>query len=222
MTAPPPSDLASTPPRGDHRDVAPEITTPRSLNIPNLITLSRLGLAVIVLLLIERAESWVLTTIIFVFAVFTDVIDGYLARRWNQVTTLGRILDPFVDKMIIGGALIFLVARPESGVTPWLTFIVIGREMFITGLRSVLEAHGVDFSAKLSGKLKMVLQSATIPLCMLSLSPALQRSWAGQWELFLTARQVCLWATLLITLYSGAEYVWRGYLLMRGRRDPLT
>jgi hypothetical protein len=75
---------------------------------------------------------------------------------------LGRILDPFVDKIIIGGTLIFLTKLPERGVTPWITFIVIGREMFITGLRSVVVGHGVDFSAQWSGKIKMTLQSTAI------------------------------------------------------------
>src|SRR5690606_14687818 len=100
------------------------------------------------------------------------------ARKWNQITPLGRIMDPFVDKIIIGGTMIFLIAQPASGATAWMTFVVIAREMFITGLRSVLEGHGVDFSAKMSGKLKMVLQSAVIPLCLLSLSPTFV-SWLG-------------------------------------------
>jgi len=188
---------------------------PRTLNIPNLITLSRLVLTFVVLIFISLGKYWIATTGIFIFAVATDFLDGYLARKWNQVTALGRILDPFVDKMIIGGTMIFLVAQPDSGVTAWMTFVVIAREMFITGLRSVLEGQGVDFSARLSGKLKMLLQSIVIPLSLLSLSPAFQ-AWSGTgFPMFVVIRDVLLWAMVLITVYSGLEYVIRGWQAVR-------
>jgi len=193
-----------------HMNVAP-----RTLNIPNLITLSRLVLTLVVLIFISLEKYWIATTGIFIFAVATDFLDGYLARKWNQVTALGRILDPFVDKMIIGGTMIFLVAQPLSGVTAWMTFVVIAREMFITGLRSVLEGQGVDFSARLSGKLKMLLQSIVIPLSLLSLSPAFQ-TWSDTgFSLFVVVRDVLLWTMVFITVYSGLEYVIRGWQAMR-------
>lgn len=190
-----------------------------SLNIPNLITLSRLALTFVVLILIDLERYWIASTVIFVVAVLTDFLDGYLARKWGQVTPLGRIMDPFVDKIIIGGALIFLTAIPGSGVTPWMTFTVIAREIFITALRSVLEGHGIDFSAKLSGKLKMLLQSIAIPSSLLSLSPVMQ-GWLGtRWPTFLLVRDLLLWAMLIATLYSGLEYVWRGWRLMQGKAN---
>ena len=191
-----------------------------SLNLPNVITFVRLILSLVLLVLIDWGGLWITCTVIFVIGVTTDVIDGYLARKWNQITVLGRIMDPFVDKIIIGGTLIFLTPYPESGVFPWLTFTVIGREMFITGLRSVLEGHGVDFSAKWSGKLKMFIQSVTIPFCLMSLSSDFS-DFLGDSEIgFLLVRDVLLWGTLIVTLYSGLEYTWRGYLLMtRQRRD---
>jgi len=187
----------------------------RSLNIPNLITLSRLVLTFVVLILITFQRYWIATTCLFVVAVATDFLDGYLARKWNQVTTLGRIMDPFVDKMIIGGTMIFLVALPQSGISAWMTFIVIAREMFITGLRSVLEGQGVDFSAKLSGKLKMLLQSVVIPMCLISLSPVFREALGAGWPTFQITRDVLLWTMVLVTVYSGAEYVVRGWRAMK-------
>ncbi|MCA9081658.1 MAG: CDP-diacylglycerol--glycerol-3-phosphate 3-phosphatidyltransferase [Planctomycetaceae bacterium] len=182
-------------------------------NVPNAITASRLVLTLVLLAVIDRTNWWLTATILFIVAALTDALDGYLARKWNQKTTLGRILDPFVDKVLIGGSLIFLTAIPASGVTAWLTFVVIAREMFITGLRSMLEQRGIDFSAQLSGKLKMVLQSVAVPVCLLSLSPEFL-DWLGSWNTgFALFRTGILWATLAITLYSGIEYTWRAWKL---------
>lgn len=193
-----------------------------SWNLPNAITFSRLILAFVVLVLIDFTDWWMTTTAIFVCAVSTDFLDGYFARKWNQITVIGRIMDPFVDKVIVGGTLIFLIPHPESGICPWLTFIVIGREMFITGLRSVLEGHGVDFSAKWSGKLKMIVQSITIPLAMLALSPEFLSAWGENQGAFLVIRDIFLYATVGITLYSGAEYTWRGLSLMKSSNAAST
>jgi len=193
-----------------------------ALNAPNVITFSRLFLTFVLLAMIQWGGMWIACTTIFVVAVATDWLDGYLARKWNQITVLGRIMDPFVDKVIIGGTLIFLTAIPDSGVTPWITFIVIGREMFITGLRSVLEGHGVDFSAKWSGKLKMLVQSVTIPFSLISLSPEFMGSLGESSVTFITVRQTLLWATVAITLYSGAEYTWRGFQLLGQAPSPTT
>ncbi|TWT51553.1 CDP-diacylglycerol--glycerol-3-phosphate 3-phosphatidyltransferase [Thalassoglobus neptunius] len=198
---------------------SPEPARENSLNIPNLITFSRLVLSFVVLALIDFTDYWLLTTAIFVIAAATDFLDGYLARKWNQVTVLGRIMDPFVDKVIVGGTLIFLTAHPDSGICPWTTFIVIGREMFVTGLRSVLEGHGIDFSAKWSGKLKMIVQSVTIPLCLASMSPTLTQFLGPYAEHFVSFRDWMIIAMVLITLYSGAEYTWRGMALMSQQKS---
>ncbi len=92
----------------------------------------------------------------------TDWLDGYWARKYGQVTTLGRILDPFVDKIIICGTFIFLAAVPDSGVAAWMAVVIVGRELLVTALRSYLEGEGADFSAIMSGKLKMVLQCVAV------------------------------------------------------------
>ncbi|HWL10825.1 MAG TPA: CDP-diacylglycerol--glycerol-3-phosphate 3-phosphatidyltransferase, partial [Planctomicrobium sp.] len=161
---------------------------------------------------------WFATTILFIIAVGTDFLDGYLARKWNQITTLGRIMDPFVDKIIIGGTMIFLTAIPGSGVTDWMTFTVIAREMFITALRSVLEGQGVDFSAQLSGKLKMLLQSIVIPFSLLSLSPWFQQQLGESFPTFVFTRDVLLWTMVAVTVYSGIEYILRGWSIMTKKK----
>lgn len=203
-------------------DPAPE-TAPYDpntvVNIPNAITFSRLILSFILLVMIDMGDMWISCAIVFVVGVTTDVVDGYLARKWNQITVLGRITDPFVDKVIIGGTLIFLTNVPGSGVTAWVTFVVIAREMFITGLRSVLEGHGVDFSAKWSGKLKMFVQSVCIPFCILSLSEPFLKSMGGWSASFMLTRDILLWAVIVITVYSGAEYCWRGWRLLQAQNQ---
>ncbi len=201
-------------------DVTSKLTSPRSLNIPNLITFSRLILTFVILILISIEKIWLATTILFVIAVGTDFIDGYLARKWNQITTLGRIMDPFVDKIIIGGTMIFLTAHPASGITAWMTFVVIAREMFITALRSVLEGQGIDFSAKLSGKLKMLLQSIVIPFAIISLSPWFQGKLGENFSAFIMTRDVLLWTMVAVTVYSGVEYILRAWQLMARRPVP--
>ncbi|WP_437191903.1 CDP-diacylglycerol--glycerol-3-phosphate 3-phosphatidyltransferase [Planctomicrobium sp. SH527] len=186
----------------------------QTFNIPNMITMSRLVLTFAILILMSFDRFWFANTILFIVAVTTDFVDGYLARKWNQVSTLGRILDPFVDKIIIGGTMIFLTAIPASGVTAWMTFTVIARELFITALRSVLEGQGVDFSAQWSGKVKMLLQSIVIPVAMLSLSDRFQ-GWLGEgFPTYVVIRDVMLWGMVVVTVYSGVEYIFRAWRIM--------
>ena len=189
-----------------------------SLNLPNLITCSRLVLALILFALIDDGEFWLTSTGLFVLAASTDWLDGYLARKYGQVTTLGRILDPFADKIIVGGTFLFLLEKNgtdpsgsglSSGVTAWMVIAVIGREMFITSLRGFLEQQGKDFSASLSGKAKMMLQCMAVTASLLSLSPDLNWSWLP------TTRDVLLWVAVGVTIWSGLVYVVRAGRLLR-------
>ncbi len=210
----------------DSPNGAPEADLPglidrRSWNLPNLITVSRFLLALVLFVLIDLDGWWRVAAVLFVFAALTDVLDGYLARKYGQITVLGRIMDPFVDKIIVLGAFIFLQGKQSgdlhSGVTASMTFIILAREMFVTSLRAILEQYGLDFSAKWSGKLKMFLQSATVPICLLSLSEPFLQSISG-WlnhEQFLLFRDVMLWGTVTFTLYSGIEYVVRAARLWK-------
>src|SRR5688500_2138248 len=92
----------------------------RSLNAPNVVTFSRLVLAIVLFGMIDHGDLWISSAILFVVAASTDFLDGYLARKWGQVTVLGRICDPFVDKIIVCGAFLFLQSWPASGVTAWI------------------------------------------------------------------------------------------------------
>ncbi len=186
-----------------------------SLNLPNLITVSRLLLAIVLFALIDRGGWWVTSAFLFVFAASTDALDGYLARRYGQITVLGRILDPFVDKIIVGGTFLFLVEANESpdintGVNAWMVLIVIGREMFVSSLRGILEQQGQDFSASFSGKAKMTLQCVAVTACLLSVAPSMH------WPWLVPARDILLWAAVAITVWSGWVYVRRAIDLLRG------
>ena len=112
---------------------------------------------------------------LFIVAAGTDWLDGYYARKYSQVTTLGRILDPFADKVIVCGTFIFLMAIPAMAEVPWglrawMVVVIVGRELLVTALRSFIEDRGSDFSAKMSGKLKMVLQCVAAGACLFYLS----------------------------------------------------
>jgi len=191
----------------------PEPIDGRSLNLPNLITLSRLGLAVVLFWLIYVEGFWITAAVLFVVAAATDAIDGYIARKYGQVTTLGRILDPFVDKIIVCGAFVFLLEKKaDSGVNSWMVMSVIGREMFVTGLRSFLEQTGKDFSAAFIGKAKMALQCVAITMSLLSLSPEVGN------PTFNFYRNIVLWAAVAVTLYSGLTYAVRGFQMLRPKK----
>ena len=194
-----------------------------ALTPPNIITLSRLVLAVFLFWLIDRRGHWLAAGVVFAIAAATDALDGYIARRYGMVTKLGRILDPFVDKVIIGGAFMFLAVQHDSGVNAWMVMIVIGREMFVTSLRSVLEQEGKDFSAIMSGKIKMVVQCAAVAGSLLYLEYAgrvLDVDYAGRppensLVIIRNVRDVLLWSSVAITLYSGYEYVVRAARMFR-------
>ena len=127
-------------------------------------------------------------------------------------------MDPFVDKIIVGGAFLFLLEKNQSveggvtlssGVNAWMVIAVIGREMFISSLRGFLEKEGKDFSASFSGKAKMMLQCVAVTASLLSLSPDLHWQWLPQ------ARDVLLWLTVVVTIWSGLVYVVRAVKLLR-------
>jgi CDP-diacylglycerol---glycerol-3-phosphate 3-phosphatidyltransferase len=200
-----------------------ELLGPEIWNLPNMITVSRLVLSLVLFVMIYMEGWWKTSALLFIVAAATDFLDGYFARKYNQVTTLGRILDPFVDKIIICGAFIFLLERgpasgpgPNSGVNAWFVLIIIGREMFITSLRGFLEQHGRDFSASWSGKIKMGVQCVAVVCSLLSLSPEFPFNTAG----FILLRDISIWSAALITLYSGIDYVFRAARMLR--QAPLS
>ena len=167
-------------------------------NVPNALTSLRFAMAIAVMVLIP-IKQYTPALVVFAIAVSTDWMDGYWARKYGQVTKLGRIFDPFVDKIIICGTFIALVEIPESNVTSWMATIVVARELLVTSLRGIIEGLGGDFSASQLGKWKMVLQSAAVIAVLLALiNPSVN-------ALLLTSK-VLLAAAILLTVYSGYDY----------------
>jgi CDP-diacylglycerol--glycerol-3-phosphate 3-phosphatidyltransferase len=174
-----------------------------------------------VVLFVFLSLGWYMTgMVLFIVAAATDWIDGYWARKYGQVTQLGRILDPFADKLIICGTFIYLSAVPESMVAAWMTVIIVGRELLVTALRSFLEERGSDFSASMSGKLKMVIQCVAVGFSLFRLS-YLDPSDAGQWTTqppdWVDAGLLgFVWAAVIITVYSGVGYIFAAVRMLRG------
>ncbi|MFQ3651447.1 MAG: CDP-diacylglycerol--glycerol-3-phosphate 3-phosphatidyltransferase [Gemmataceae bacterium] len=169
-------------------------------SIPNVLTLSRLGLSLALFALIAW-EYWLAALLVFVLAALTDWLDGYLARLLNAGSALGRMLDPLVDKVLVTGAFIFLlpVGLREGWLAPWMVALVTAREFLITGLRAYLEAQGVSFGADWLGKFKMVTQCAALLAALAApLLPGLA-----------PLRNGLLWTMLAATVASGVQYVVR-------------
>jgi CDP-diacylglycerol--glycerol-3-phosphate 3-phosphatidyltransferase len=194
-------------------------------NLPNQLTSARLILAVVMFALIGT-EHYLASMVLFIIAASTDWLDGYYARKYGQVTTLGRILDPFADKVIICGTFILVSAIPQMCATPaglrsWMVVILVGRELLVTALRSFIEERGGDFSANLSGKLKMVFQCVAASVCLFYLDyPAkapMGPPQAPAWVWYLMV--VSIWSTLAITIYSGLIYILVAVRLLRRHQD---
>lgn len=138
------------------------------MNLPNYLTFARIIIVplLVVVLLTPVADQWfgvsgyALAIVIFLVASFTDILDGHLARRRNQVSTLGKFLDPIADKLLVSAALIVLV---EKHLAPsWAVVIILSREFIVTGLRSVAAAEGIVIQAQSIGKVKMWAQCVAI------------------------------------------------------------
>lgn len=167
-------------------------------------------LALLAFTLSATGEAYIGCAALFLIAVSTDALDGWLARRYGWMTQLGRILDPLADKLVILGMLLFLLPHRNSGVSPWMVLIVLLREFLVTGLRNVFEERGIDFSAQWSGKLKMFIQSGAVLFATLMMDDAF-RTALGSRGLWL--RDMLLWLMCLVTLWSGWHYIHRSLKL---------
>jgi CDP-diacylglycerol--glycerol-3-phosphate 3-phosphatidyltransferase len=177
-------------------------------NLPNGLTLARLGLAVVLFACIAAAW-WVTGLVVFIVAAITDWLDGYLARKHGSASAFGRNFDPLVDKVLICGAFIFLLPVPKAELTPWMVTVVVARELIITGLRSFFESQAASFGADWLGKLKMGLQCAALIAILLVLT-------CTDASRFLTTVQIGLiYAMLVATALSGLQYLWRALILLR-------
>jgi len=176
------------------------------MNIPNTLTILRIFFVPLLVAVLVEQDAHVrwrgnilltnefLALAIFLVAAGTDLIDGYLARRWRQVTTVGTLLDPIADKLLISAALISLVQIRQ--IPAWMVIIIIGREFAVTGLRSIAAAEGYTIKAGELGKTKMVLQVAAIAMMLVSI----------RWTALHSAAMLCMWAVVVFGLASAVDY----------------
>jgi CDP-diacylglycerol---glycerol-3-phosphate 3-phosphatidyltransferase len=192
----------------------PPVRRPPVFNLPNQLTAGRFGLALVLFVLI-RYDAWGWCLGVFAVAAFTDWLDGYLARRQNLTSTLGRNLDPLVDKVLMCGAYIFLLplGTAQGWLLPWMVTVVVARELVITSLRSYLEMTGASFGADWLGKLKMGLQCAALAAIFVALGS--EEWFPDQEHLSGVLRDGLIYAMLAATLLSGLQYLWRAALLYR-------
>ncbi len=206
-------------------------------NIPNLLTVGRLVLAIVFFILLSLYDrgssqtSWILSIalIVCVIALVTDYLDGILARKWNAVSAFGRIVDPFVDKVLVVGAFIMFTGsnfaihlpwhdasfssvlenqlpawttgRMITAVQPWMVVVIMIRELSVTVVRSYCESVGIKFPATPSGKFKMLFQSVVICFILLQLAYFPDAPWA------VYTKVVAVWLTVLVVVASGMSYV---------------
>ena len=174
------------------------------MNLPNTLTLGRIFLIpLLVVVLLTNSEGRMLFgvgrelvgAVIFVLAACTDWLDGYLARRRAQVTTLGQLMDPLADKLLVTAALVSLV---QLGSAPaWMVAIILGRELGVTVLRSIAYSRGITMAASWLGKVKMVAEVVAIVLLILG---------REHLEQFFVLGQVALWVVLVTALASAFDY----------------
>src|ERR1051325_8621230 len=146
---------------------------PRSVNLPNSITLIRIASIPLLMWILSSArfatvngERELLASAVFIAAAMTDGIDGYLARRREQVTTIGILLDPLADKLLIAAAFVTLVQLNPSLVPAWIAVVVLGREFLVSGLRGIAAQQGFTIDASDLGKVKMVVQIVVVVICI--------------------------------------------------------
>jgi CDP-diacylglycerol--glycerol-3-phosphate 3-phosphatidyltransferase len=152
-------------------------------------------------------EQWLAALIVFVLASITDWLDGFLARRLNQQSAIGRNLDPLIDKVLTGGAFIYLLPVRESQLLPWMVTVVIGRELLITGIRGIMETQGVKFGADWFGKLKTVLQMTALVVILVVLwlkTFTLQANFVAGLQVL---QIVMIYLMLGATIGSGLQYL---------------
>jgi len=192
------------------------------MNLPNKLTVSRIILAPVflIVLLIEDVWARVLALAIFIIAALTDLYDGYLARKTGVVTGFGKFMDPLADKILTSSAFVAFVALGYARV--WMVLPIVIRELFITGLRSVAAYRGIMIRPSFMAKVKTFLQMVVIVLILgyVNLKTfAGPLGWNIEWldsPLVPRVFDYLVFATMVITVYTGLDYLWRNASLWRG------
>jgi CDP-diacylglycerol--glycerol-3-phosphate 3-phosphatidyltransferase len=178
----------------------PEKTFWEQMTIPNYITFFRILLipVFIVSLYMPWNNSNAYSAILFVFIALTDNLDGYLARKLNQVSDLGKLLDPLADKLLVSAALIFLIGREPVGVPTWIAYLILTREFLITGLRSI-DHKKLILSASYWGKFKTFFEVVGILAVLLNF----------EWSVWI------LVIAVVLSWVSGIDYILKGKQLLK-------
>jgi CDP-diacylglycerol--glycerol-3-phosphate 3-phosphatidyltransferase len=169
-------------------------------NVPNLLSLSRiLSVPVFIILMLEPSPVRALVAgVVFSLASATDWLDGYLARKWGQVTKVGKLLDPIADKILIMAALVTLVEIRSEVVHSWMAIVIIGREFAVTGLRAIAASDGIVIPAETVGKYKVGAQITAV--LSLLLDYYLDKGWLTD------LGRIALWIAMILAVYSAIQY----------------
>ena len=183
------------------------------MNLPNSITLIRIFSIPLLIWILSSSrfssvhgEKEILASAIFIAAAMTDGIDGYLARKRNQITTIGILLDPLADKLLIAAAFVMLVQLSPALVPAWVAIIVIGREFLVSGLRSIAASEGFTIEASHLGKLKMVVQIVAVVAVILDLR---WMEWPIYGHYFFPVHWVAytaIWFMVFVSMVSAIDY----------------
>lgn len=187
----------------------------RFVNIPNIITVFRLLLTAIFIIAVTIASDWahMVALIAFIIAAVSDWLDGYLARKMNLVTSLGKLLDPLADKILVSAGFVYLTSIDLCPV--WVTCAIIGREFMVTGLRQIAVEKGVVIAADGLGKWKTTFQLIFIigSLTHVALAHFTAKALSPlQWLAAPSSYVIptCMWVAVALTIISGANYLWSG------------
>src|SRR5688572_11877892 len=192
------------------------------MNLPNQLTIARLGLTVLFVAAASSGLEWRFTAAMVFFGVasLTDYLDGLIARKRGLVTSFGKLMDPLADKVLMAAAFVVLMDKDSSTMPAWLVIVVIAREFLVTGLRLVASSQGVILAADWLGKQKtiwqivfasylLVMHASREPV-MAWVRPLFDLPWAGPGMMV----PLLLAVTLVMTVWSGSAYVWRNRRLV--------
>lgn len=192
------------------------LRTHKLYNLPNILTVCRIACVPVVvgLLFSDSREMGFWAALIFSIASVTDWLDGYLARKWQIVTVMGKFLDPLADKLIVMAAMIMLI--PLDRIPAWAVFLIIARETLVTGLRSVASSEGIVISASDLGKYKTIFQMVAIIALLLHYD--YYWFFGIRWELFHVHMQVVgsffFYISFVLTMWSGGDYLYKFFRVL--------
>lgn len=170
------------------------------MNLPNKLTIARV-VAVPVFVVLYMLGYYIAAFAVFILASVTDLLDGKIARKYNLVTNFGKIMDPLADKVLVYSA--FCLMIEDQTIPGWMLIVILAREFTVAGMRTVAAADGIVVAAAMSGKIKTVLQMIAVPFLLAI--PVFERTIFA--EAVYYGAYIFLWASLVMTVYSGFEYI---------------